>query len=338
MHRFFVVIALLFLVPASAVAQKTDTLWLARGDQLTGEIKRMQRAQLQYSTDDMSTIYVQWDKITRIVSRTNLDVELRNGDRYFGVLLPGPERHLVVSGFQTDTLPMDQVAEITPLKKTFWNRLKGYLELGFNFQKASDIVQLTTDGQVTYRGEKTESQISWSLFFQNQDSSSRTSRASGGIIERIFLTRLWNAGGGIDLEANDELDLNLRTTLSAFGERILVTNNHIDFNGGVGLLVTKENYVGNPEVQTNVELGFLADFAAFRYVRPKLDAGVTAKVLPSLTTGGRVRVDLDARLGYEVVKDFMVNLSYFQRYDSKPPAVGAENNDMGTTLSLRWTF
>ena len=335
MRRLLLVLGLLSVAPAVAGAQKTDTLWLARGDRLVGEIKRMQRAQVEYSTDDMSTVYVQWDKVLRLVSRTNLDVELRNGDRYFGALVPGPARHLVVSGFRIDTLPMDQVAEITPLKKTFWSRLNGYLDLGFNFQKASDIVQLTTDGQVRYRGEKTESQVSWSFFFQDQDSSSTTSRASGGVVERIFLTRRWNAGGAIGLETNDELDLNLRTTFSGFGERIIATNNHIDFNGGVGLVVTREDYAGNPEVQTNVELAFLADFAAFRYVQPKLDAGVTATVRPSLTTAGRIRVDLDARLGYEVIKDFMVNLSYFQRYDSKPPSVDAPKNDLGTTLSLR---
>ena len=79
-------------------------------------------------------------------------------------------------------------------------------------------------------------------------------------------------------------------------------------------------------------------FRAFRYDRPKLDASIASSVYPSFTVGGRVRWQNDIRLSYELVKDFMLTLTVFDAFDSKPQAVGAPKNDFGTTFAATWTF
>ena len=56
-------------------AQKTDTLWLRNGDRLVGEIKRLSRALLKYSTDDLGTVSVEWDKVDRLVSPASFEIE-----------------------------------------------------------------------------------------------------------------------------------------------------------------------------------------------------------------------------------------------------------------------
>ena len=42
----------------SALAAKTDVVTLKNGDRITGEVKRLDRGRLRYSTDDMGTIYI----------------------------------------------------------------------------------------------------------------------------------------------------------------------------------------------------------------------------------------------------------------------------------------
>ena len=58
-----IVLALAVASPLSA--QKTDIVTLHNGDKLTGEIKELDHAKLKYSTDDISTIYIEWAKIAR---------------------------------------------------------------------------------------------------------------------------------------------------------------------------------------------------------------------------------------------------------------------------------
>jgi hypothetical protein len=78
----------LFLLLSAGVAeaQKADTVWIRNGDRITGEVKSLTRALLKYSTDDLGTIYIEWDKIDRISTRTTLEIQLSSGLKYYGPL------------------------------------------------------------------------------------------------------------------------------------------------------------------------------------------------------------------------------------------------------------
>jgi hypothetical protein len=52
----------------------------------------------------------------------------------------------------------------------------------------------------------------------------------------------------------------------------------------------------------------------------------------------RVRLQNDLRVSYELVKDFMLTVTVFDTYDSKPPSAGATKNDFGTTFAITWTY
>ena len=67
-----------------AEAQKTDSVWIRNGDRITGEVKSLYRAKLKYSTDDLGTIYIQWDKVARTSSRATFEVQVTSGDKYYG--------------------------------------------------------------------------------------------------------------------------------------------------------------------------------------------------------------------------------------------------------------
>src|SRR5688572_26580715 len=76
----------LTLSVAVAEAQKTDSVWIRNGDRITGEVKSLYRGRLKYSTDDLGTIYIEWDKVVRISSRATFEVQLSSGLKYFGTL------------------------------------------------------------------------------------------------------------------------------------------------------------------------------------------------------------------------------------------------------------
>jgi Protein of unknown function, DUF481 len=325
----------LFLGAGVAEAQKTDSVWIRNGDRITGEVKSLSRALLEYSTDDLGTIYIEWDKVDRISSATTFEVYLSSGQKYLGPLGLGPSGLLVLGA---DTLLLREIVAMSPIKQTFFSRLSGYLDLGVSYQKAHQTFQLTTGAKVLYRGPSAETTLEFTTFFEHRDDATETSRLSTALMERVLLGNRWSTGFILGYDRNDELDLAGRARVVGFGARNLVQSNHITLRATGGLVLTRERYFSTDSTTTGFEGLVGVVFNAFRYDRPKLDASLTSQAFPSFTVQGRVRLQNDLRVSYELVKDFMLTLTFFDAYDSKPQAAGAPKNDFGTTLAVTWTF
>jgi hypothetical protein len=227
---------------------------------------------------------------------------------------------------------------ITPLRQKLLDRVDGYLDLGFSYQKAHKTVQLTSGAKVVYRGPRIESTFELSTFREDRDDASETSRLSGSLTERFLTAGRWSGGFVIGYDRNEELDLAGRTRLVGFGSRVLSRSNHIDFWATGGLVGTREQYFSSDSTSEGIEGLLGATFSAFRYDRPKLDASVTSQAYPSISIPGRVRLQSDLRVSYELVKDFMLTVTLFDSYDSKPQSEAAAKHDLGTTLAISWTF
>jgi hypothetical protein len=318
-----------------AEAQKTDSVWIRNGDRITGEVKSLSRALLKYSTDDLGTIYIEWDKVVRISSPATYEVQLSSGLKYFGTL--GALRDgMVVIG--ADTVALAGIVTITPIKGKLVSRIDGYLDVGFSYQKANKTVQLTSGAKVTYRGPRVETIFDITTFREDREDAEETARLSTSLTEQFLLANRWNAGFVVGYDRNEELDLAGRARLVGFGGRTLSRSNHVDLRASAGAVLTREKYFSVDSTTTGVE-GFLGIwFAAFRYDHPKLDASVSSQAYPSFTVDGRVRLQSDLRVSYELVKDFMLTMTVFDSYDSKPQAAGVTKNDFGTTLAISWTF
>jgi len=325
----------LVLVAGVAEGQKTDSVWLRNGDRITGEVKSLFRARLKYSTDDLGTIYIEWDKVVRISGRATFEVQLGSGQKYYGVLGLARDGSVIVGA---DTLVLAQIVTITPIERKILSRLSGYLDLGFSYQKANKTLQLTSAGRVMYRGPLAETVLDLSTFREDREDESETARLTTGLTERLRIGDRWSTGFALGYTRNDELDLAGRGTLLAFGARTLARSNHNDFWVTGGLVLTRERYLSTDSSVVGVEGLIGASFAAFHYDRPKLDASVTSQAYPSLSIQGRVRWQNDLRVSYELVKDFMLTVTLFDSYDSKPQSQDAAKNDFGTTLAISWSF
>src|SRR3954466_10563821 len=84
--RLSLAVLALLLGARAAEAQKTDSVWIRNGDRITGEVESLSRALLKYSTDDLGTIYIEWDKVDRISSPTMFEVYLKSGQKFYGSL------------------------------------------------------------------------------------------------------------------------------------------------------------------------------------------------------------------------------------------------------------
>jgi Protein of unknown function, DUF481 len=138
-------------------------------------------------------------------------------------------------------------------------------------------------------------------------------------------------------ESNESLGLRLRSQIGgAVGPRLVNTNRAQVALGG-GLVVNDERGVDTGSTR-NVEAMLLFGASYYTYDRPRTNVDVTFQYYPSLSNVGRYRLQLDAGVKRELWKDFFVALNVFDTFDSRPPNPSAATNDVGTVLSVGWSY
>jgi hypothetical protein len=328
-------------MPAHA-APKTDILVMDNGDRLTGEIKELSRGKLRLNTDSLDTIYVQWNKVVGLQSRQRLEVELAESVRYFGSAEPGAEPgHLLIKDTSEST-PIDvkliDVVAIYPIDQG--RRLAmfdGYITAGYSYAKANDLQEFAFTGGISTTQEKRMWSLDASTAVTTQTGANDTQRFDVTARHRRFLQRKLFWQGTLEFESNDELALDLRTTLGGAFGKYLVQSNRQDWAVYAGLNVTSENEVAT-ENQKNLEALFGTSYAFFRYDSPERSVNAEANVLPSLTESGRVRLGAKLRMRIELVKDFFFELSMYGIHDNRPGEHATSKSDYGTQTSLGYSF
>ncbi len=134
-------------------AQKTDVVVMTNGNRITGEVKDLSHGTLDYSTDDMGDLSIEWTKVVRLSSNQTFEVTLKSGQKFFGTLVEGgQDGTLAISGAALNTVPVGEVVGIAPVNQKFWHRFSGSVDLGFTYAKVNGNVQLSSAGGVRYRG------------------------------------------------------------------------------------------------------------------------------------------------------------------------------------------
>ena len=108
-----------------------------------------------------------------------------------------------------------------------------------------------------------------------------------------------------------------------------------------GAAYTREQYTGNETQQNNLEAMAHVDVQWFTFGTKETDLDTKLSVLPSLSSWGRVRLELTSTFRREILfKDLFFAVSFFENYDSEPPQESgqAHKNDFGITTSLGWKF
>ena len=331
-------IALALSVSATTHAQgRTDVVTLANGDRITGEIVRLERGRLEFKTDDAGTLYLEWDKLSSLVSTRLVEVLTTDGRRFLGSLGPAAVRSITVVTSEV-SLQMSEVTLITPIGTSFWRQLDGSIDAGFSYTKSSGVAQLNVNSDTVYRKLASRARLTASLTQTKKDDDS--GRDDRGFVEMSYLRYPWQrwfiltAGR---FETNESLGLTLRSQIGAAAGPRLVNSNRAQLVLGAGLSFNDEQGLDVESTQ-NVEALFTFETAFYTYDRPKTNFDISLKYYPSLSDTGRQRVQLDAGAKREFLKDLFVALNLYNTYDNRPPNPAANTNDFGIVLSIGWTY
>lgn len=331
---------LLLLAARPLYAQaKTDVVTLGNGDRITGEVKRLDRGRLEFSTDDAGTLYLEWDKLVGVVAARYVEVVTSDGRRFLGQLeLAGSRMIAVTSPVGTMSLKMAEVTVIRPIGASFWSQLDGSIDAGFNYTRSSGVAQLNLNAESVYEKPAFRGRVALSLTqTQKDDGSSRDDRGSLEFSYLHYRWQEWFVIGAGRFETNESLGLELRSQVGvAVGPR-LVNSNRAQLMLGGGLVVNDERGV-DVEPTQNLEGLLVFSTSYYTYDHPKTNVDFAIQYYPSLSNRGRHRFQLDADVRRELWKDLFVSLNLYNTFDSRPPNPAADTNDVGLVASVGWSY
>ena len=318
---------------------KTDVVALANGDRITGEVKRLDRGRLEFSTDDAGTLYLEWDKLVGVVATARrVEVVTNDGRRFLGTLGVAPSRSIAVTGPENTILTMLEVTIIRPIGTSFWSKLDGAVDAGFNYTRSSGVAQLNFNADTVYRTFASQMRFTASLTVTEKDEDEgRDDRGTAEMSYRRYPWREWFIVGAGRFETNESLGVTLRSQVAVATGPRLVNSNRAQLTLGAGLVLNDERGV---DVEPTQNIEALLDFRTsfYTYDRPKTNLDMSLQYYPSLSDPGRQRVQLDAGVKREFWKDLFVALNLYNTYDNRPPNPLADTNDVGIVLSIGWTY
>ncbi|HET9369679.1 MAG TPA: DUF481 domain-containing protein [Vicinamibacterales bacterium] len=340
-HRAKAILTIAFavLLASTAHAQpKTDVVSLANGDRITGEIVRLERGRLEFKTDDAGTLYLEWDKLVSLVTIHTVEVMKTDGTTFVGSLQRTNDRSIAVAAAgQTFEMPMYEVTLITPIGQSFWKKLDGSFDAGFSYTKSSGIAQLNLNTDTVFRRPRFQARLSASFVQTQQEDNSRDDRGAIDISYLRYRWQRWYVAAATRFETNESLGLDLRSQVAGIIGPRLVNSNRAQLVLGAGLAFSHEDAIDGTTTE-NLDAVFVFQSSYFTYDRPKTTLDLGFQYYPSLSDFGRQRLQLDASVRRELLKDFYVSMNLYDTFDSRPPVAGVEKNDIGIVLSIGWSY
>jgi hypothetical protein len=333
-------LAVVFLAFTTTVEAKTDIVIFDNGDRLTGEVKSLEKGLLRFKTEATDTISIEWDNIAYLSSDQNVQVETQEGLRFLGHLLRSEQAYVVTVETSAGPFELDanRVVKMAPIEETAVGRLDGEVLAGYNFTKADQVKQLNLGLDLAYRTELRIFSMDFDATTSDTGQVDSSQRLNLNLDYRRLWPDRWLTTGLVRLTRNDELGIDLRSSIGAGGGRILRQSNSSNFVLEGGLLLSRENVAGGIESNDTVEAFTTLNWNWFRYDLPELDLSSTLTAIPNLTDAGRVRGEFEIVFRWEFIDDFFWRVSFYESYDSDPQDVTAEKNDYGVNTSIAWDF
>ena len=192
-------------------------------------------------------------------------------------------------------------------------------------------------GKAGYRKRNFEASLSFDSLATMGNAENESSRETLSLAYMRFLHKRWIVGGFGEFERNRSLGFNFRATGAFFAGRFLVQTNRQRFSPHVGVAFSREEPLDTPGINS-VAAAIMMNYHLFIQDTPKTNIDTQLLILPALAGREGFRVELNAQLSHELIKDFTVGLTLTESYDSAPPTEGADSNDTSIVFSIGWTF
>jgi hypothetical protein len=338
-------LAMFWAMPA--MAEKTDVIVLVNGDRITGEVKQLEHGLLEFKTDDIGTLSIEWDKVRSVTTNQQLQIDMVSGQRYYGRNVPDGAEPGAMRFIGSETgggqeqeyqLQFLDIARINVLDSgNLFDRLDGSISIGYSFAQATGVSVFNLSASVQSRNRQRFWSLSLDSQLTNQDTGPASERWSlVGTVSRPMKFETYYREVTASVTSNDELGLQLRGLVSAGVGRFLRVTPVSEWRAGVGLAASRERGTDGTE-RSNLELPLGSDYRLYRLDTPKSNVTASLTVLPSLTDWGRFRGEASLDLRRELIKDLFFEVSVYDSWDNRP-ADGASTNDWGVTTSIGYTF
>ena len=163
---------------ARAQRERTDVILLDNGDRVTGEIEQLEHGLLRVRTNSMGRVDIEWENVEQVTSNYLFEVELSNGDRHVGSILPSDDKqHVDVRG-EAGPVKLERmsVIRIAQLENRFWQRWDGSLDVGFSFLRANRLSTWNLGFQGSYRLPDYVTNVRADSNVSDQKNSEKTTR------------------------------------------------------------------------------------------------------------------------------------------------------------------
>ncbi len=340
------------MLPVSA-APKTDIVYFKNGDKLTGEIRSLGRGRLNLNTDATGTIAIEWDKISGIVSDQHIQIETVSGIRYVGSLKTSEKvsEIIVLTNNGLQALDAERIIVMEPIEDRGIDALDIDFTVGYNFAKAGGVASTNLGVNMDWRSLIRIESLKFSTTITDSDTLEASKRMTLGFQHTRLFNNRWFSNGNLTFEKNDELGLNLRTSIGVGGGRYLVQSNRMLWSLDAGLQVSREDQSVEPELQDSredqaaeseytdsLEATFTVKWDWFIFQDPELDWSTTVQLVPSLTESGRVRGELDTSLQWEIINDLKWGFALYGSFDNQPQSTTGETSDYGINTTVTFEF
>jgi len=327
------------ILPLLVHGEKTDILIMQNGDQITGEIKKLENGILNYSTDNTGLLKVKWDKISYLISLNDFEIHMKDGAVYYGSIdsTSIPENILVITDSTEHELLRLDVVELYPTKNKFANRINGSVDMGFTYTNASNVSQFTLNGNASYKRFKNEYLITYNGIITDQGGVRTTKKQAAKLVYSRSIKKRGFANGILGYDQNTAIGLASRYYAGAgIGYNILYRSLSL-LSAVAGVQVNNETNTEQAS-KTSTEAYAGLTYKAFRNDDPKLNLVIIVLYYRSLSIPDRNRLNGDISLKWKVFGDFYWNFSFYVNYDSKPPSAIADTDDYGIITSIGFTF
>lgn len=334
------VFVLYIFITMSAYAEKTDTVVLVNGNIVTGEVKSLEFGSLRYSTDSMGTVNIDWEDIVNVTSNQDLQIELSDGQRYFGQLASPDDRFSVrvKTASAVFDFTMMEIVRITPIEtgEKFWQRLDGSFSLGIQTQKTSGVTTSNVAADISYRAREYLVGLRLNSSVTDQPIEGTSVRQTFQTNYQRFRGNRWFTDWFTGWEKNDELGIQSRFSVGGALGRYIVQTNRNQFSFTLGLQAAAEAFTGDDESTTNAE-GRIEIRYLHRNLVPETSINFTTKIYPLLDDLSRFRAETDLSFRREFVEDLFFEVSVGHSYLSDPP-IDSASTDYAVTTSLGYSF
>jgi hypothetical protein len=299
----------------------------------------MSRNVLTFDTDYADSEFkIEWNNVKGLIAKTIVIIYTKEGGRYTGNLnFDNNNERIVtlVSSGVDKSFNLDEIVKITTLNKGFLSRIVISIDAGYSLSKANNLSQLSMSGKVNYTADKWRLGGGFNNVFTTQDDVDPITRNEANIdFSRDIFGDAFAFAGMEFLESSDQ-ELDLRTTSKLGVGYYLVRTNSMFFQAGVGLANANEKFIGMDSENSFEGLGQI-EFDAFDIGDFSFRAKISA--YPNFTTKGRVRINSDVSLKWDLPLDFYIKASIVHNYDNKPPIEGTDKIDYVFQTGIGWEW